>query len=1730
MCFDKHHEIKCKTGRDLYTFLYKKSLVNFMCNAYKYYVVLFLLMFGISSYSQTPINISAQSGYTYIENFSDIANWAFNTSPTNGTFTVGTGSSAWKGIASTNSGIIPNSTIITTTSATFSSGTSGGVQKGTGTLMLLTTGSTDNTSSVAIDFYVNFTSLSAGTLSFDWSSVNNTTGDRKSSLKVYTSIDGSNFTELTGAAVSNITNNSVTSGNITNINLPANFNQASSAIIRFYLHNGSGGTTGSRPKISLDNVRVTGNLLANCTTPTSQPTSLNFTTIGSNQLQGNFTAASPAPDKYLILISSNNSLSSLPIDGSTYNVGDNIGDASVAANSSSTTFTISSLSSSATYYLYVFSSNTNCNGGPLYKTSSPLTGNATTTSGISSCIAPSSQPTSLNFSNITTSSIQGNFSLSSGTDEWLVVRKVSSSLSSNPLNGTIYNAGDALGGGVVVGRTTSGAFVANSLTINTTYYFFIFSVNSSNCSGGPIYLTTSPLSSNTSTLSSYSTTCTAPVYQPHNLVLSGDNKMITGSFSNVVDADSYLVIYSTSSSLSQQPQNNTNYTVGASLGNGIIVSTNSSNSFYLNGLNASTNYYFFIYAKNTSCNGGTKYNLTNPLTGSRTTTSTSAYNLYYGNLHAHSGYSDGNKDNPSYTPLIDYNYAKNSLGMDFLGISEHNHSGAGMSISNWPNGVSQSATATTSNFVALYGQEWGVISGGGHALIYGIDSLIGWEANNYQKFVAKSDYLGTPTTTGTTGLFRTLNLNGTGFATLAHPNNSDFDSLYYKTYYSTADSAIIGSAIESGVAFSTDTTYSDAPSSMGFLSYFTKLLAKGYHLGPLMDHDTHYTNFGRSNSNRLVVLSPSLTKANLLAALRNRRFYATQDIDTRVFFTINNQPMGSIISGNSAPIIYVNTYDSTSPSFVPTIKLMYGTPGSGVNAVQLTSTSSYTLSYTDNNLVNNGTYYYYLDITINGKRTITAPIWYTKNPCSFDDNNPIATWYGSSNTSISDANNWCSGVLPLTGSNIIISSSALNMPTIQSNETLIADNLTIEAGATLTINGILKVKSIVNNSGTVVASSGTIEFNGTQAQSTFAVQNNLISKLIINNAAGVTLQNTAKVSNTLTLNSGTFYTNDLLTLKSDATNTAQVTALGAGASIVGNVTVERHFPARRAWRFVTAPVRGSVGPITIQSAWQNNGGAATSNYGLELWHPNAGNGLTLAGGSGNIRKYIAGTGWSTLTNTNATNVTDVDGGSTTATNKAYTVFITGSYGSGTFAGGSSATTIQTIGKLQTGQQNMTISSTLDDYNLIGNPYASPIDLDLFKPDNSNINSVFYVWDPLLSSYGAYVAITRNGSNDFNYSVLNGKEYRHIQSGQAFFVRSNGMGSSLTFQESHKSSTNINNVFRQGNGQIEKLGINLSYKNTDNTLQLTDGTTALYDTSYSSQTTDEFDVLKFTNSNETFSIQRNGINMAMEARPLIDERDTIYFNMAGLRSLDYVFEFRPKNMINSGLQAFLVDVFNNTETSISLATPSTYNFNVNSNSATSASNRFKIIFKPILPLVTASINVKATEKINGILIEWKKENENNVDNYEVEKSTDGIHFSKVYTKQSTGQFNYEWLDQASLKGSNYYRIKVNYKNASSQFSNIIHIKTGNNKNNFITVINPVINKTLSIQFENTEEDVYGVVITNHLGQQVYFKNITHSGGSSTIQTNLNNIATGVYTLQVIASKKTTATYTEKILIQ
>jgi hypothetical protein len=201
---------------------------------------------------------------------------------------LGTDANNWASVEIIGSGTsVTSGTRTTKTSASIVTGTSGGLQKPSGTIQFLSTGSGATPEAVAIDLLLNFTGRNAGTLSFDWAAIDNVSGTRPTSLRIFWSTDGSNFTELTGAQQLNRESaTSPSSGTVSGVSLPSNFNGSSTARIRFYNHAGGSSGSGNRDKFQIDNIAVTS------TSSSTAPLAPTITSItpSNQQLSVAFTA------------------------------------------------------------------------------------------------------------------------------------------------------------------------------------------------------------------------------------------------------------------------------------------------------------------------------------------------------------------------------------------------------------------------------------------------------------------------------------------------------------------------------------------------------------------------------------------------------------------------------------------------------------------------------------------------------------------------------------------------------------------------------------------------------------------------------------------------------------------------------------------------------------------------------------------------------------------------------------------------------------------------------------------------------------------------------------------------------------------------------------------------------------------------------------------------------------------------------------------------------------------------------------------------------------------------------------------------------------------------------------------------------------------------------------------------------------------------------------------------
>ncbi len=118
------------------------------------------------------------------------------------------------------------------------------------------------------------------------------------------------------------------------------------------------------------------------------------------------------------------------------------------------------------------------------------------------CTTPSNQPTALNLTTVSMTQIDGSFTAatSSPYGYLTVAYPTSGSASDAPVDEITYSLGDPLGTGIVVGVGTTTSFSASGLSSGIEYSFRVYSFNASVCTGGPLYQTTTPLTTNAFTL------------------------------------------------------------------------------------------------------------------------------------------------------------------------------------------------------------------------------------------------------------------------------------------------------------------------------------------------------------------------------------------------------------------------------------------------------------------------------------------------------------------------------------------------------------------------------------------------------------------------------------------------------------------------------------------------------------------------------------------------------------------------------------------------------------------------------------------------------------------------------------------------------------------------------------------------------------------------------------------------------------------------------------------------------------------------------------------------------------------------------------------------------------------------------------------------------------------------------------------------------------------------------
>lgn len=242
-------------------------------------------------------------------------------------------------------------------------------------------------------------------------------------------------------------------------------------------------------RIIIDDVTWTAASVTPCVTPAAQPTGILFSGVTTSAASVSFTAAAPVSDKYLVTYGTAATPDVAPADGATYSAGQLLGNTTVAGYGTALSWPLSSLSSATQYYVHVYAANDQCSGGPKYPAASPLSGSFTTAT-VPVCQTPGA-PTNLLVNPFGTSAAISFTAPALVADAYLVVFGTAALSGWSPENGISYNLNQTVGNGTVGYKGANPSAFISGLTASTHYFLDIYAYNAPNCTGGPLYSTTS---------------------------------------------------------------------------------------------------------------------------------------------------------------------------------------------------------------------------------------------------------------------------------------------------------------------------------------------------------------------------------------------------------------------------------------------------------------------------------------------------------------------------------------------------------------------------------------------------------------------------------------------------------------------------------------------------------------------------------------------------------------------------------------------------------------------------------------------------------------------------------------------------------------------------------------------------------------------------------------------------------------------------------------------------------------------------------------------------------------------------------------------------------------------------------------------------------------------------------------------------------------------------------------
>ncbi len=352
--------------------------------------------------------------------------------------------------------------------------------------------------------------------------------------------------------------------------------------------------------------------------------------------------------------------------------------------------------------------------------------------------------------------------------------------------------------------------------------------------------------------------------------------------------------------------------------------------------------------------------------------------LYFGQLHSHTQYSDG-----SGTLESALSYVANlpdSANVDFVAFTDHSNyfdkSGAAnpegalydMSLAtaysqetwNSYKTAIDAFNAENNGKIALGGFEMTWSGGPGHINTFNTEGIV---SRNNTALNNKTDDAGLKAY----------------YALLSQPEGVDSLSQFNhpgSTFGTFSDFSYWDALIDSRMYMVEVGNGEGAIGAGGYYpsyEYYTMALDKGWHVAPTNNQDNHKGKWGNANDARDVILTDDFSEQGIYEAIRNHRMYATEDKNLEIYYTVNEQPLGSILEEIPEELnLSVQVSDPDRTDSISKVEVIVNSGRVAYAWDDPAELASGLLSCTLDPTYS----YYYIRVTEgDGDMAVTAPVW-----------------------------------------------------------------------------------------------------------------------------------------------------------------------------------------------------------------------------------------------------------------------------------------------------------------------------------------------------------------------------------------------------------------------------------------------------------------------------------------------------------------------------------------------------------------------------------------------------------------------------------------------------------------------------------------------------------------------------------------------------------------------------------